>query len=163
MSDAQHDDYMSDPTGSPSAQEPLPPAGPMLPSGSGTPPPVRSGDVSDDDRLLAALSWLSLAIFQIPLVSVVLLLAEANKNRPFQRYHAINSIGFWAAAVVYEVLATIVYSVVGALTLGCGLVCLFPIFFIPHIIALYYAYESYMGRRPVIPVVSEFMNGQGWV
>jgi hypothetical protein len=121
------------------------------------------GDTTSDDRLMAALAWLGMLVLQLPLVSVVLLLAEGNKGRSFQRYHSIASIGLWVVAIVYEIVATMVYLVVGLVTLGLGLICLWPIFLVPHVIALYYAYEAYMGRKPEIPWLSNFMRGQGWL
>lgn len=156
-----------------SAQEPLPPAsGPapshnsMSASSAGAPSgrnqPVHPSGVAEDDRLMAGLTWLSAVILQIPLVSLVLLLAEPNRSRPFQRYHAIASIAFWVAAVAYEVVAAFVYLVLSVITLGIGFVCLWPIFFVPHILALYYTYLAFVGREPQIPVITDLMRRQGW-
>ncbi len=124
--------------------------------------PTYGTGTTPDDRLMAALAWVCAAVLQVPLVSAVLLVAEGNKESSFQRYHAIGSIAFWLAAIVYEILAVVVYLVLGIVTLGCGLACLWPIFFLPHLVALYYAYEAYMGRRPVIPVITDMMRSQGW-
>src|SRR3712207_5229728 len=45
-----------------------------------------------DDRLIALLSYLT-QVF-IPLVMpVIVLLSESSKTRPFQRYHAVQSLG----------------------------------------------------------------------
>lgn len=156
-----------------SAQEPLPPASGPAPTNSGTSAsstgatsgrnlPVHSSGVAEDDRLMAGLTWLSALILQIPLVSLVLLLAEPNRSRPFQRYHAIASIAFWVVAVAYEVVAAIVYLVLSVITLGVGFVCLWPIFFVPHILALYYTYTAFVGREPQIPVITDLMRRQGW-
>ncbi len=144
----------------PTAQEPLPPAGSVRPPGGSAPAPGISSP--ENDRLMAALAWVTLAILQLPVLSVIMLLVENNKNQPFQRYHAVTSIVFWAVAIIYEILASIVYVVLGVVTLGCGLACLWPIFFVPHAIALYYAYEAYMGREPLIPFITEFVRQQRW-
>ena len=138
------------------APEEVPPAGP---------PPVeeRAEEVSDDDRLMAMLAWLSMVILQIPLVSLVLLISEANKNRPFQRFHAVNSILFWVAGFAYEVIALIVYIVLSLITLGCLALFLWPIFFLPHLFALYYAYQAYRGQRNEIPFITDLARGQGWI
>ncbi len=122
-----------------------------------------AGGVSDDDRLMAALAWLSALILQVPLVSLVLLVAEPNRSRPFQRYHAVTSLALWAAAIAYELVAVVVYLVLGVLTLGIGLVCLWPIFLVPHVFALYYAYTAFVGRQPEIPLISDLVRRQGWV
>lgn len=125
--------------------------------------PTLSYDVNADDKLMAALAWAGMVLLQIPLVSVVLLLAEGNKDRPFQRHHALQSIGFFVAALVYEILAAILVSVGTVVTLGCGLACLWVLFFVPHILAIYYAWQAYQGRELNIPLVTQIMRQQGWV
>ena len=122
-----------------------------------------TAEVSDDDRLMTALAWISMAILQIPLVSVVLLLAEGNKDRPFQRYHAITSILFWVAAVGYEVLAAIVFTLLSLVSFGCLAFCLWVIFFVPHLAALWYTVQAYQGRYSEIPIISELARSQHWV
>jgi uncharacterized membrane protein len=146
----------------------LPPAEPVIevpPVVSAAEPPTTppAPDVSDDDRLMAALAWVSLVVLQLPLVSLVLLLAEGNKNRPFQRYHAITSILFWGVAIVYEILAAIAYTILSIVSLGCLAICLWVIFFLPHLAALYYAFQAYSGKTTEIPALSEFARQQGWV
>ncbi len=145
----------------PTAQEPLPPAGRV-------PPPPRAPAApgvmtsNENDRLMGALSWASMAILFLPVLPVILLLVENNKNQPFQRYHAGTGVVFWVAAAIFDFVAFIVYLVLGAITLGCGYACLWPIFFVPNAIALYYAYEAYLGREPVIPFITEFVRQQRW-
>ena len=134
----------------------LPPANPP----ASQPAPA---DSTSDDRLMAALAWFSMVILQLPVVSVVLLLAEGNKDRPFQRNHAITSILFWVAAIGYEILAGIAYTILGLVTLGCGFACLWVIFFLPHLVALYYTLQAYNGKQFEIPVLSDFARKQGWV
>jgi len=94
--------------------------------------------VTDDDRLWAALGW----AFWV--IAVIALLMEDKKDRPFIRYHAWHSI-----------VAGIVFSIISAATVGCGL----PVF----IISLWYAYQAYQGETPVIPVLTDFIKGQGWI
>ena len=96
---------------------------------------------------MSALAWLTLVILQLPIVSVIQLLSTTTRERPFQRDHAITSLPFFAAAVLYEVVAGIVYTILGALTLGCGYACLWVIFFLPHALGLYYALRLTMARR----------------
>jgi uncharacterized membrane protein len=118
---------------------------------------------SSDDRLMSALAWLTLVLLQLPIVSVIQLLSPTTKDRPFQRHHAITSLLFFAAAMVYEVVAAIVYTVLGALTLGCGYACLWVIFFLPHALGLYYALQAYNGKTIELPVLSNFGRQQGWM
>lgn len=125
--------------------------------------PTVSYDVTSDDKLMAALSWLGMVLLQIPLVSVVLLLAEGNKDRPFQRHHALQSVGFFVAAILYEFVAAILFTVGSVVTLGCGALFLWILFFVPHIMAVYYAWQAYQGHEINIPVVTQVMRQQGWL
>ncbi|HSN77612.1 MAG TPA: hypothetical protein VL334_21270 [Anaerolineae bacterium] len=118
---------------------------------------------SSDDRLMSALAWLTLVLLQLPIVSVIQLLSPTTKDRPFQRNHAITSLLFFAAAMVYEVVAVIVYTILGALTLGCGYACLWVIFFLPHALGLYYALQAYNGKTIELPVLSNFGRQQDWM
>ena len=122
-----------------------------------------SVESSSDDRLMSALAWLTLVLLQLPIVSVIQLLSPTTKDRPFQRNHAITSLLFFAAAMVYEVVAAIVYTILGALTLGCGYACLWVIFFLPHALGLYYALQAYNGKTIELPVLSNFGRQQGWM
>ena len=97
-----------------------------------------SGGVTDDDKLWAALSW----VFWI--LAIVALVMEDKKNRPFIRYHAWHSI-----------IAGILFTIIASVTLGCGT----PVF----IISLYFAYRAYQGEMFEIPVVTDFIKGQGWI
>ena len=51
-------------------------------------------DVNDQDKLMAAIAWV------IPFLAIVILLVEDMKNRPFQKYHAVNSLVFSVAFFV---------------------------------------------------------------
>jgi uncharacterized membrane protein len=155
----------------PVAPAPTPPEGGQPAPGPQIPPPsgpaVPRGAVdetaSDDDRLMAALAWVSMAILQIPLVSLVLLVAEENKKRPFQRFHAVNSMIFWVAGFIYEIIAVVVYIVLTIITLGCLGLFLWVIFFLPHLAAFYYAFQAYQGKRSEVPFITEFARSQRWV
>ncbi len=104
-----------------------------------------------------------MVLLQLPLVSVIQLLSTSNKNRPFQRHHAVSSLLFYAAAGVYEILAGIAYVILGVVTLGIGFACLWVIFFVPHLLALFYALQAYNGKRVELPVLSDFARKQGWM
>ena len=123
-------------------------------------PPIES---SSDDRLMSALAWLTLVLLQLPIVSVIQLLSPGTKDRTFQRHHAVTSLLFFAAAIIYELVAGIVYAILGALTLGCGYACLWFIFFLPHALGLYYALKAYNGKLIELPGLSNFGRQQGWL
>ncbi|MGE5602394.1 MAG: DUF4870 domain-containing protein [Nitrososphaerales archaeon] len=118
---------------------------------------------TDDDRLLSMLAWLSMVILQLPIVSLIQLLSENTKGRPFQRHHAITSLLFYVASIVYEILALVVFVILTTATLGCGAFCLWVIFLVPHALALYYAFQAYSGKRVEVPYLSRFARQQGWL
>ena len=122
--------------------------------GSSSPP---AGDITENDRLMALLAYIIGVI-----VPIIVLVSEENKNRPFQRYHAIQSLGLWVASLIYSVLACIVYFVLSTITLGILGVCLWVIFLLPLVPVILYGIKAYQGEWVVIPVVTDFIKGQGW-
>ena len=96
-----------------------------------------AGAITDDDRLWALLSW----IFWI--IAVLALLLEEKKDRPFVRYHAWHSI-----------VTGIIFTIISVATFGCGT----PVF----LVSLYFAYRAYQGEWFTIPVLTDFIKGQGW-
>ena len=96
-------------------------------------------DVTSDDKLWAALSYIP---YINPIISIIVLLMEDKKSRPFIKYHAVQSI-------VMGVLAYL-------LTPLCGIGILVALYM------LYLAYDAYQGNRTVVPVVSDFIKNQGW-
>ncbi len=125
--------------------------------------PGESVESDSDDRTLSALAWASMALLQLPIVSVVQLLSDNTKHRRFQQHHAITSLLFYVAGFAYEIAAAIVFTVLGALTLGCGYACLWLIFLVPHALALYYALQAYNGKTIELPVLSSYARKQGWL
>jgi uncharacterized membrane protein len=105
-----------------------------------------STEVTSDDKLWAALGY------PIALVAIIVLLMEEKKVRPFIKFHAVQSL---AANVVFIVVATVLSLV----TFGFGGICV-PVLWL---IFLYWAYKSYQGEYFDIPVVTNFIKGQGWV
>jgi uncharacterized protein len=95
------------------------------------------GEVTDDDKLWALLSW----IFWV--IAILALLLEEKKDRPFVRYHAWHSI-----------VVGIVFTIISAVTFGCGT----PIF----LVSLYFAYRAYQGEWFTLPVITDFIKNQGW-
>lgn len=103
-------------------------------------------EISSDDKLWAALGY------PIPIVAIIALLMEEKKDRPFIKFHAIQSIAFnvaiWAIILIFSVV-----------TLGIGAVCA-PVLWL---VTLWPAFDSYSGKYTEIPVVTNFIKGQGWV
>ena len=101
-------------------------------------------DINDQDKLMAALSY------PIGIVALIILLVEDMKSRPFQKYHAVQAL---AVNVIIVIL-----SIVFGWTIF--LLCL-P--FLLWLVTLYWAYQAYQGQWIEIPVVTNFVKGQGWV
>jgi uncharacterized membrane protein len=119
-------------------------------------------DATDNDRLMAGLAYASQAVVPL-IVPAVMLLAEESKARPFQRFHAIQSLGFLVVEVIYEILAAIVYCGLSAVTGGCLACVLWLIFLLPAIPALYYAYQAYQGLYFKIPLLTDFLVQNKWL
>jgi uncharacterized membrane protein len=102
-------------------------------------------DISSDDKLWAALSW------AIPLIGIIVLVSEDKKSRPFQKYHAVNSLAFSVAFFV-------IISILSVVTFGIGS-CLAVIW----LVAFYWAYQAYQGQWVTVPLLTDFVKKQGWV
>jgi uncharacterized membrane protein len=103
-------------------------------------------EITSDDKLWAALGY------PIPLIPIIVLLMEDKKNRPFIKYHAVQSLTF-------NIAIWILVFIVGILTLTIGWVCA-PFVWL---ITLWPAYDSYQGNHTEIPVITNFIKNQGWV
>lgn len=130
---------------------------PQIPPPTYNQPPMAS-DISSNDRLWAALSY-----FFTPIVGIIVLVMDDTKNRPFPRYHAIQSFGFAAAVFLIEILATIVFTCGSIITLGLGACVLWILFFLPLPLAIYYTYLAYQGKYFPIPGITNLMIQQGWL
>ena len=125
-------------------------------------------DADDDDKLIALLSYVT-QIFLPLVMPAIILLSASSEKRPFQRYHAAQSLGL--AIVALLILG--VTSIGGALfwvipfigwLMGFLLWCLTPIVWgMAVVAALYYGFQAYQGKRFAIPGLSSFMQDQGWL
>jgi uncharacterized membrane protein len=109
-------------------------------------------EISDNDKLMAALSY------PISIIAIVILLSETNKARPFQKFHAVQSLAVNVAlGIVFSILC-VVLSITGVLA------CLTPIPGVAWLVyLLYLAYRAYQGEYVEVPWVTEFIRQQGWV
>ncbi|MGD8968315.1 MAG: DUF4870 domain-containing protein [Anaerolineae bacterium] len=104
-------------------------------------------EVTQDDKLWALLSWLPWVGW---ILAIVALLIEPQKERPFVRYHAIQSL---AANVVLTVLSII-------LGVTVVLACIAPFLWL---VLIYPAIKAYQGEWVAIPWLTEFCKNQGWI
>lgn len=86
-----------------------------------------------------------------------------HKDRgPFVRAHAANSINLQITMFIWLVVATVVYVVLGVVTLGIGFLVLLPIFFVPVLIAgilhLVGAVKAYNGEWWDPPLTPHFVR-----
>ena len=105
-----------------------------------------SPEVTSDDKLWSALGY------PIPLIAIIVLFMEEKKDRPFLRFHAIQSIAF-------NVVLWVLILIVSAVTLGIGAVCA-PLLWL---VTLWPAFDSYNGKYTEIPVLTNFIKNQGWI
>ena len=103
-------------------------------------------DITSDDKLWAALGY------PIPLIPIIVLLMDEKKERPFIKFHAIQSL-------VFNVALWILIIILSAVTLGIGAICA-PLIWL---VTLWPAYDSYQGKYTELPVISNFIKNQGWV
>jgi uncharacterized membrane protein len=104
-----------------------------------------NSEVNDNDRLMAALAWI------ISPLAIVILFVEDMRNRPFQKYHAVNSLAF---AVVFFVVMTNISTV----TCGFGAVLI-----VLGLVVFYWAYQAYQGIWVEVPYLTDFCKKQGWI
>ena len=121
-----------------------------------------------DDRLIALLAYVTQLV--MPLVMpIIVLLSESSKQRPFQRFHAIQSLALTGIFIFTGVLmgmATVVTQIIPPLGMLVFVValCLTPVIYGMYAIAhLYYGYQAYQGRRFAIPGLTNFLRDQKWV
>ena len=105
-----------------------------------------TSSVTSDDKLWSALGY------PIPLIAIIVLFMQDKKNRPFIKFHAVQSIAF-------NIVLWVLIFILSAVTLGIGAICA-PLLWL---ITLWPAYESYQGKYTEIPVVTNFIKKQGWV
>lgn len=103
-----------------------------------------SSDISSDDKL-----WAALAYVFTPFVPVLLMLMENKKDRPYIRAHN-------AQALVWGLAFWGIVTITSFLLIG---LCLVPIGFL---VQLFWAFKAYQGEEINIPVISNFVRGQGW-
>jgi uncharacterized membrane protein len=120
--------------------------------------------ITDNDKLMGLLSYIIAVI--VPLV----VLATESKDRPFQRYHAVQSLGitvFWVVAGVVLIVVTGCLTAASAGLLGPIVLllslCLSFLWLVPVALHIYWAVLAYQGQLFDIPSLSDFMRKQGWL
>ena len=121
---------------------------------------------TNDDRVMAALAY------ACQLINPILstgdanhhLVSETSKQRPFQRYHAIQSLGVSAVIGLLELGLTVLASAVGVSVIGLLCLCfIVPAMIMLWLLPLYYAIVAYNGKRFEIPGLTQFLQDQRWL
>ena len=99
-------------------------------------------DISSDDKL-----WAALAYFFSPIVSIIILLMDDKKDRPFIKAHNVQ-------ALIAGIVMSVVVVPIAVVTLGCGSII--------FLIMWYWAYKAYQGEYIEIPLITNFVKNQGW-
>lgn len=120
-------------------------------------------DATNDDRIMAALSWISQLIFPLGFIlPVIVLISETSKKRPFQRYHAVQSLAvgliIWTLGFIYMMS----WITVGWIAILC-LCLLLPLGIALWLLPLYYAMLAYNGKRFRIRGLTQFLEDQRWL
>ncbi len=105
-----------------------------------------NSSITSDDKLWAALGY------PIFIIALIMLFVEGKKDRPFIKFHAVQSLALNLVAWV----VTIILSVV---TLGIGAICA-PVVFL---LLIWPAVLAYQGKYFEVPVVTKFLRDQHWV
>ena len=103
-------------------------------------------NITSDDKLWAALGY---PIFPIALI---MLFVEGKKDRPFIKFHAVQSLAL-------NVVAWVIAVILSVITFGIGAIC-FPVIIL---VLIWPAVLAYQGKYFEVPVVTKFIRGQHWV
>ncbi len=116
---------------------------------------------TDNEKALSGLSYLSQCVLPA-VMPFVLLLSEESKKSKFVRYHAVHSLALLVVAVAFELVATIVNMVIGAV-IPCLLGILWVLWLLPAVPLVYYGIKAFQGDSPEIPWVTDFLKANNWL
>ncbi len=102
--------------------------------------------ITSDDKLWAALGY------PIFIIALIMLFVEGKKDRPFIKFHAVQSLAL-------NVVAWVVTIIISVVTLGIGAICA-PIVFL---LLIWPAVLAFQGKYFEVPVVTKFLRDQHWV
>ncbi len=103
-----------------------------------------STEVTSDDKL-----WVLLTYILSPIVPIIILLMEDKKNRPYIKAHN-------AQALVMGIVVVLLSILIGwTVFLAC-------IPFLVWLVMVYWGIQGYQGKYVTIPVVTDWVQKQGW-
>ena len=101
-------------------------------------------EITSDDKL-----WALLAYIFAPLVSIIIMLMEDKKNRPFLRKHSAQALVLGIVGIVLTIVSWI------TIVLAC-----LPMLWWVYLI--YLGIQAYQGKDVNVPLVTDFVKNQGW-
>jgi len=101
-------------------------------------------DITSDDKLWALLSY----IFA-PIISLIMLLIEEKKNRPFLKFHAVQSL-------ILGIIEVILYVALGWIFVGFCLGLLLWAYMI------YVGVKAYGGETVNVPLITNMVKKNNW-
>ncbi len=108
--------------------------------------PAADTGITSDDKL-----WALLAYVLSPIVPIIILLMADKKDRPFIRAHNAQALA-WG-----------VFNLVGGTILSAVLIfCFGAPSLIIWAVGVYWGIKAYQGEYVTIPVLTNFVKGQGW-
>lgn len=117
--------------------------------------------LSENERLLAGLSYVS-QLFVPAVLPAVLLWGRDTRDNRFVRYHAIHSLALLLVAIIYYLGAMVIYALAAMLS-GCLLCLLWGLFAPPLGVLGYYGWHAYRGERREVPWLTQFLRDNGWI
>lgn len=126
-----------------------------------TPPPATPAPPSENDKLLGGLAYVSQFILPAVLPAIFLLGSEA-KRSPFVRHHAVHGLALLAAAVIYELAATLIF-VLGTAIVPPAACILWLLFLVPAVPFLYYGVLAFQGKYVEMPWLTQFLKNNSWL
>ena len=107
-------------------------------------------EITDDDKQWGMLAWLPIIG---DIMSIIILLTEDRKNRPFQKYNAVLSLSL-------RMVGYVASGVVGWIIPCLGNTILFVALMVYLVILMLKAKE---GEWVEIPFITDFCKNQGWI
>ncbi|WP_420628882.1 DUF4870 domain-containing protein [Candidatus Leptofilum sp.] len=101
---------------------------------------------TDDDKL-----WSLLAYVFTPVIPIVILLMDDKKSRPFIKAHNAQALAWGLVNLIGgTILSSVLFFCVG----------------LPSVliwaVGAYWGWQAYQGQEVTIPVITDFVKGQGW-
>ncbi len=106
---------------------------------------------SPDSSTLDDRRWALLAYLFTPLVPLMLMLVENVRNRPFVKAHLSQALALGAVQVALLIL--------GPFTFCVGWLA----FLLLYVAIFYWGMRAYNGEYFAIPLVTEYLQKQGWL